>query len=105
MQLSAELTLIAEWYERHLTGDIDATISLAMPSILVLAGQFRDYAARAAELEELARTLTQMEVIAQDFDPLANPSLRCRSVLVPVSTMDNVVAFPGRAAPPHGGAA
>lgn len=100
MQLSQELTLIAQWYERHLTSDVTITA----PASYVLAGQFRDYAARAAELEELARTLTQMEAIAQDIDPLANPNPRCRSVIVPVLTADNVVAFPGRAAPTGGAA-
>lgn len=103
MQLSHELTLIAQWYERHLTSDITITA----PASYVLAGQFRDYAARAAELEELARTLTQMEAIAQDFDALApRVGATPRSVVVPPAVCaDNVVAFPVRAAPAHGGAA
>lgn len=104
MQLSHELTLIAQWYERHLTGDITITA----PASYVLAGQFREYAARAAELEELARTLMQMEAVAQDLDPLGavQHHQRCRCAVVPASAGgDNVVAFPLRPAPSHGGAA
>ncbi|MDI4664685.1 hypothetical protein K9U40_10145 [Xanthobacter autotrophicus] len=102
MHLSQELTLIAQWYERHLSGDIVITA----PAAYVLAGQFRDYAARAAELEELARTLTQMEAVAQDFDALAQlGGTAPRRAVVPSAAMgaDNVVAFP--AAPRSGGAA
>lgn len=106
MQLSHELTLIAQFYERHITSDFDATVVLTAPAILVLAGQFHEYAERAAELEEKERQVSELEAIATDLDVMSLALMR-RAAGVGLSAVagGNVVAFPGRATPSHGGAA